>query len=353
MKKTKQSIIKDYILDQLKSGELKKGDRILSENKLAEFFSVSRQTVRKAIYDLEKEGYLVTRRGSGTYVKSMRKDKENIGILTQSLTDYIFPFIVMGAEEALKNTKCKSFIGNAKNDPVVERETLERWMDLGLKGMIVDPVVSATKQANVTLLKEISEQIPTVIINSDLNIQHAGTLVLNDYDCGSFAAKKFIKLGHKRVAVIYKAVHKAANERANGFIDTIKEHKQILLYELPFHGQETSDEVFNLIMSLLSLPKNNIPTAIFCSNDLVAMQVIMAAKKLNLDIPNDISLIGFDDADFAQALEISTFRHPKQQFGEKAAQMLLKMIEENNNGKPEKIVEKAVFIERKSLIQKK
>ncbi|WP_169960594.1 substrate-binding domain-containing protein, partial [Petrotoga sibirica] len=120
-----------------------------------------------------------------------------------------------------------------------------------------------------------------------------------------------------------------------------------------YYTAETSDEVFNLIMSLLSLPKNNIPTAIFCSNDLVAMQVIMAAKKLNLDIPNDISLIGFDDADFAQALEISTFRHPKQQFGEKAAQMLLKMIEENNNGKPEKIVEKAEFIERNSLIQKK
>lgn len=349
MKKTKQSIIKEYILDQMKNGDLKKGDRIPSENKLAEYFSVSRQTVRKALYDLEREGYLLTRRGSGTYVKSVKKDKENIGILTQSLTDYIFPFIVMGAEEVLKHTKYKSFIGNAKNDPHVEKETLERWLDLGLKGMIVDPVVSATKQANKNLLEEISEQIPTVIINSDLAIPHAGILVLNDYECGSLAASKFIELGHKKVAVIYKAVHKAAEERANGFIDKVKEFKKIMLYELPFHGQETSDEVFNLILSLLNFPKDNAPTAIFCSNDLVAMQVIIAAKKLRLEIPKDISLIGFDDADFAQALEISTFRHPKQQFGEKAAQMLLKMIEDNNNGKVEKVVEKSEFIERNSL----
>lgn len=353
MKKTKQSIIKEYILDQMKNGDLKKGDRIPSENKLAEYFSVSRQTVRKALYDLEKEGYLLTRRGSGTYVKSVKKDKENIGILTQSLTDYIFPFIVMGAEEVLKHTKYKSFIGNAKNDPHVEKETLERWLDLGLKGMIVDPVVSATKQANKNLLEEISEQIPTVIINSDLAIPHAGTLVLNDYECGSLAASKFIELGHKKVSVIYKAVHKAAEERANGFIDKVKEFKKIMLYELPFHGQETSDEVFNLILSLLNFPKDNAPTAIFCSNDLVAMQVIIAAKKLRLEIPKDISLIGFDDADFAQALEISTFRHPKQQFGEKAAQMLLKMIEDNNNGKSEKVVEKAEFIERNSLLKRK
>lgn len=352
MKKTKQSMIKEYILDQMKSGDLKKGDKLLSENQLAEYFSVSRQTVRKALFELEKEGYLTSKKGSGTYVKSVKKDKENIGILTQSLTDYIFPFIVMGTEEKLKNTRYKSFIGNAKNDPILEKEILERWVDQGVKGLIVDPVVSATKQANTNLLKEISEDIPTIIINSDLDIPHAGTLVLNDYECGAFAAEKYIELGHKRLAVIYKAVHKAAVERAEGFIDKVKENKKLILYEIPFHSQETSDTVLNLILSLLSLPKDNIPTAIFCSNDLVSMQVVIASKKLRLEIPKDISLIGFDDADFAQALELSTFRHPKQEFGEKAAQMLLKMIEDNNNGKAEKVVEKAEFIERNSLLKR-
>jgi len=352
VKKTKQEIIKEYILDQMRSGHLKKGDKILSENKLAEYFSVSRQTVRKALSDLENEGYLVSKRGSGTYVKSVKKNKENIGILTQSLTDYIFPFIVMGAEDQLKNTKYKSFIGNAKNDPIIEKEILERWMDDGVQGLIVDPVVSATKQANIQLLTQISEKIPMVIINSDLDIPKAGILVLNDYECGAFAAEKLLSLGHKRLAVVYKAIHKATVERANGFIDKAKEYKKNTLYELPFHALETSDTAINLIMSLLSLPKDIAPTAIFCSNDLVAMQVVMAAKRLRLEIPKDISIIGFDDADFAQALEISTFRHPKQKFGEKAAQMLLKMIEENNNGKAERVVEKAEFIERNSIAGK-
>ena len=95
-REVKYSILARAIREQIAAGTYKMGDRLPSENELSEEFSFSRQTVRQALGILEREGYLVRRRGSGTYVAKESpglKKSRTIGVITTYITDYIFPVI--------------------------------------------------------------------------------------------------------------------------------------------------------------------------------------------------------------------------------------------------------------------
>ena len=98
---------------------------------------------------------------------------------------------------------------------------------------------------------------------------------------------------------------------------------------------------------LLSLPKRLRPTAIFCYNDATALQLQLVAKRLGLKIPQDVSVIGFDDApigDFRETL--TTFAHPKEEVGKRAVDILLKML---HGEKAEKMIFQPELIERSSV----
>ncbi|MDQ0256780.1 DNA-binding LacI/PurR family transcriptional regulator [Evansella vedderi] len=80
------------------------------------------------------------------------------------------------------------------------------------------------------------------------------------------------------------------------------------------------------------------PTAIFCYNDLIALDVLKVLRKLNYKVPEDISIVGYDNSHLAEATEINltTVEHPKKELGEKAAHLLLDVIEGKSefNGDP-------------------
>ena len=287
--------------------------------------------------------------GSGTFIRKDEKRREytgTVGIIVQDLNNYIFPMIALGAEEELSKNGYDVLLGNADENPQKEAEILEKWYKDGVNGIIVDPVYSFTDQNNRELIREISKKIPTVVINSDLDIDNVGTLILDDYYCGRKAAQIFLNNGHRKLAVLYKAIHEPAQKRKNGFMDYLNEKKISFVLEQPFYEPERSGIAMSLAGSLLSLPKWQRPTGIFCINDSIALQTEMAIRKTDISIPDDLSLISFDDSTYASILNFSTFVHPKEEFGRKAVQMLLSIMD---GEKPSKEEVKIKFISRNSV----
>jgi GntR family transcriptional regulator of arabinose operon len=135
--------------------------------------------------------------------------------------------------------------------------------------------------------------------------------------------------------------------RAMSFIQRARELGFEKIYEKSFNVSEFTGAPMQVAYELLMMPKQLRPTAVFCYNDATALQLQLVAKRLGLTIPDDLSVIGFDDApigDFRDVL--TTFAHPKEEVGRKAAEILLKML---SGGEAEKCVLQPEFIERSSV----
>lgn len=340
--------IEEYLMNLIKSKQLKPNDKLPTEFELMDKFNASRETVRKAIRRLVVEGLIYRKPGVGTFVAEEKKNKL-IGISVQQITNYIFPYIVLGAEDEAFRNGYKLLLGNGYEDLSKERQLLIDWKNSGVKGMIIDPVCSALSRSNKELIRSFVEAgIKVVLMNSDLEIEGTSAVILDDMYGGKKAAEVFYENGHKRVAVLYKSTHLPSIFRAKAFIQRGKELGFKKIYERSFQPSEFTGIPIDYAHELLSLPSSERPTAVFCYNDITALQFYMVAKRYGLEVPKDLSLIGFDDAPIGDfRWQLSTFIHPKEEMGRKAVEILIKMMDGELSNFKYKI--KPEFVMRKSV----
>lgn len=337
------------MLDELRSGKYSVGDKLPTEKELMVKFSASRETVRKALERPVLKSLIVRRPGLGTFVSS-GTDNHLVGILVQQITSYIFPYVVLGAEDYLFRNEYKMLLGNSSEDPVKERQILTEWVESGVKGLIIDPVYSATRRSNKDLVKSVAKSgIKVVLVHSDWNLDQVSCVILDDAYGGKQAAEIFYNNGHRRAAIMYKSTHMPGVIRAESFIERCKQLGYDKVYEKAFNVSEFTGAPMQMAHELLALPDRIRPTAVFCYNDATALQLHLVAKRLSLRIPDDLSVIGFDDGpigDFRGIL--TTFAHPKEDVGRKAVEILLDMLD---GAKPQKLILKPELIERSSVVQ--
>ena len=114
--------------EQIRRGELRAGDRVPSENQLAEAYQVSRQTVRKALAILEQEGAIYALHGKGTFVSERVRPEHkshNIAVVTTYLSDYIFPRVIQGIDEVL-TAQGYSILLKIRGTPGARRQSVWR-----------------------------------------------------------------------------------------------------------------------------------------------------------------------------------------------------------------------------------
>lgn len=183
-----------------------------------ERFNASRETVRKALERLVVKNLVIRKPGLGTFVNIEKKNKV-VGILVQQITSYIFPYIALGAEEVLFANGYKMLLGNASEDPHKERQIINEWLEVGVDGLIIDPVYSATKRSNRDLIGEIAKRgTKVVLVHTNWDIEGVGSVVLDDWYGGEKAAEIFYQYGHRNVAVLYKTIHLPSVVRAQAFL---------------------------------------------------------------------------------------------------------------------------------------
>jgi len=139
---TKYSMLKAYLKDEILMGNIRPGEKIPSENNLAERFSLSRQTVRKAISVLVHEGFLYTRQGKGTFCKDRtagRRESRNIGVVTTYISEYIFPRVIQGIDKVLSENGYSIILKNTGNSIEKEASCLDDLLGKDIGGLIIEP----------------------------------------------------------------------------------------------------------------------------------------------------------------------------------------------------------------------
>ena len=164
--------------------------------------------------------------------------------------------------------------------------------------------------------------------------------VINDnYKGAMLAMEHLIKLGHTRIAhILGLDIELSTQERFRGYQDALKNA------EIPFDEQllrssdETMESGYFLTKDLLHV--TNDVTAIFAFNDLIALGAARAIREANLQIPTDISLVGYDDIPSAEYLEVplTTVNQPIVEIGRKATEILFEKIKSNDEHQLQQII---------------
>ncbi|HHX61469.1 MAG TPA: GntR family transcriptional regulator [Epulopiscium sp.] len=348
--KSKHIALYDWIKERIENKTFENGEKLISENTLCEKFGISRQTVRHAIGRLEQERLVERRRGSGTYIKSEglieKKKTMTIGVMTTYLDDYIFPSIINGIEEGLTKNGYSISLGLTRNRVENERNLLNSLLEKGIDGLIVEGTKSALPNPNLGIYKEFYKQgIPVLFINGYYKELAPNYVVVDDVLGGKIAVDYLISSGHKKITGIFKYDDIQGHKRYKGFQESIYK-AGITINEDDLMWFSTDDsKMFDQRYQAEILEKLKDVTGVVCYNDDIAVKLIKLLEASSIRVPEDISIISFDDSNLATMshIGITTVAHPGKVLGEMATKELLKIIEKNQY-KSEKVIKPKLII---------
>jgi LacI family transcriptional regulator len=191
--------------------------------------------------------------------------------------------------------------------------------------------------------------IPLVVLNRRLDDPSIPNVSANDQQGVEQAIDEAISLGHKNLAYINgKSSFRSSAERKQGFVNSLSKHRLTVQPEFMVNGDYSMESGFEKMKQLLDLPTP--PSLVFCANDDMAIGALKACFSKERKVPNDISIIGFDDIAFAQysTPALTTIHKPIDKISEIGMQMLIALM---NNGTLEKtqILVDTFLVKRESL----
>ena len=352
--------VKHLLVDRFADRQYRHGQKLPTEFELMKEMAVSRTTVRQALKELETDGLVERRHGSGTFFKDRRvaekSDKSGIiGLANFYFTDYIYPDIARGIEETLDEAGYSLALANSREAVDKEISSVVRLINQGVKGLILEPSRNLQTRTDHPMLKVLDDaEIPVVTTHWGIADKKLSTVTIDDIQAGYEAAQYLLSRGHTRIAIIYKYDIQAGYDRFIGYRNALNEadiplnSDWVLGYN---HAEESADKRQGYLLTRKLLSGAEHPTAIFYFNDNIAAQGYSAIQEAKLSIPGDISVIGFDNFRNTDTMfpPLTTFEHPKYDLGRWAAKILLDEMDGSRPSMPIKLVFEPVLVERESV----
>ena len=203
-----------------------------------------------------------------------------------------------GVTEAVKATGNIVLLAETGNDPCLEPKVIRHFIEQKVSA-IVYACIFTRKVAIPQILSQ--TDIPVFLLNCYSNNMEFPAVVPGEVSGGHTATNALIELGHKRIATITGEMFmEAASDRLRGYRNALATADLPFCSELVIEGNWLPSSGYSATRVLMSLSKP--PTAIFCQNDRMAIGCYEALKEMRLRIPEDISIIGYDDDEVARHL---------------------------------------------------
>ncbi|MGN1106824.1 MAG: substrate-binding domain-containing protein [Huintestinicola sp.] len=330
----KYEIIVSSLSEEIKKGFYPSGTFLPTEEKLAEIYGVSRQTVRKALSILEKNNIIEKKQGSGSMVKIKNpgKDSRKVAVIATYIDDYIFPGQLRGVEEVLSKSRYLAVLSATGNSIRNERRILEDILREPVAGILVEGTKTAFPNPNTALYEKLSElNIPIVFFNSRCPGLTSPLYVCADNRRGGYELVEYLlRKGHRSIASIFKADDIQGHERYSGYISAMFDNK---LYvsdsKTVWYTTETKAGLFDDPTKLLSSIGD--ATAVVCYNDEIAFMLIKLLTACGKKVPEDIAVVSFDNSNLSEmsAIKITSLSYGDKNIGTIAARKLVDIL----NGK--------------------
>ncbi len=300
---------------------------------------VKPETREKVLKAIEKLGYT-----PNSLARSFVLQKTHtIGLIISDITNPFFTTLARGVEDTAMGKNYSVILCNTDEKPEKEQIYLEV-----LARKRIDGILLASSTGKKSTLKTIFlRNIPLVLIDRKIEGLDNVDVVKGDNVFGAYLLiKNLIDLGHRRIGIILGYKHISTfYERLEGYKKALMEANLPIDDTLIKFGKPSKDSGFKLTMELLNMP--NPPTAIFGGNNFISIGVMIAIRELGLKIPDDISLVSFDDIEVMSQVYpfLTVISQPAYSMGVIATELLIRRIEDKD-----KIKEKREIILKPELI---
>lgn len=303
--------------------------------------TVTEETQERVLLAIEELGYQ-----ENLLAKSLKTQRTfTIGLLISDIQNPFFTAVVRGVEDVALRRGYHLFLCNTDEDPGREEEYVTELAKKRVDGLIVAP--AAARHNHVRWLETLNT--PFVFVDREVEGVEADAIRADNFLGMKMAVEHLVGLGHERIGIISGPLDKASGyERHRGFETALAAAGLDLEVELVRFGDFKTPSGYRRATELLQLPIP--PTALIAANNQMTLGALLAIRELGLSIPDDISVIGFDDMEWAPLADppLTTVAQPTYEMGVKSAQMLLDKIEETADGAPSRILLKTTLMERKS-----
>ncbi|MDD2534361.1 MAG: GntR family transcriptional regulator [Eubacteriales bacterium] len=333
LEEPKYEMVKQHVMQLLKQDIIRFGEKLPSEHELMSQFNVSRNTIRQAFSELTSLGLIYKEQGKGTYSKFVpksRNSKKIVAVITTYISDYIFPDIIFGIEEVLSGEGYSMLLSNTNNNKDKETQFLNNIIEHDVAGLIIEPTRSALANINQPIFDElIRKGVKIVFINATYDDVPASSVLLDDERGGFLAAEHLIRLGHTRIAGIFKKDDIQGLKRRKGFVAAMKQYKLPIEINQIVEYETTNEHIHPYILAKTLLSQPDRPTAFVCYNDNVAAIVVQAIRDRGLSIPESVAVVGFDDSkrSIDGSIKLTSVIHPKIEMGRRAASFMIEMLD--------------------------
>lgn len=246
-----------------------------------------------------------------------------IGLVVTTIADPFASEVACGIEQAASDLGYSVFLADSNADPNREQQIVQSFAERRVDGIIVTS--SRVGALYLPLLSEMG--VPIVLVNN----QHPGAFVhsvmIGNVGGGKAAANHLIGLGHRCIAYLGDhAGYQSDAERFQGYREALADAGLPFVPELVVHGDGKPEEAMRAMDTLLSLPGR--PTAVCCYNDMSALGAMRSIRLAGLRVPEDISVVGFDDLFLASYTEppLTTVRQPMRRMGLLAMESLFNLM---------------------------
>lgn len=264
---------------------------------------------------------------AASYIKTRKS--MTFGIIIADICNPLYSLIYKGIENVCANTDYALMLGNSNENPQEEMTVIDNMLNHGVDGIFIVP-----SQKNSDSLSRLSTaEIPCVFLQRKFKNSKMPFVYSDDYRGGYLAAKHLYTLGHR--SFLYIAPPKyisSAKERYDGFYAYLSEQdltEDCICIIKCDATRDGSHKAMNKWLKQQSDLKSLSATAIFCFSDYIAYGVYSALAKYNLHIPQDVSVIGYDNNEYSDIIAppLTTIDMRPHKIGKQAAELMLKMIE--------------------------
>lgn len=277
------------------------------------------------------------------------KKTKTIGLVIPDIRNPFFPELARGAEDKANEEGYNIIFCNTDDELAKEEKCIDMLVEKMVDGIIF--TASSRRKTGIEMLKQAS--IPIVLVDRDIDFKGVkGKIIVNNFQGAYQGVKHLLDCGYRKILFISGPLQsKPGIDRYGGYKKALKDFGIPDQEAMVLEGEYRSAWGYEAIKLLTQ--QGVVFDGLFCGDDLIGIGAIKALKELNINVPKEVGVVGFDDIYMAGLVdpELTTIKQPNYEMGYQAAGMLINSLEKKNVRKKNILLD-ATLVIRKSTIKK-
>ncbi len=273
------------------------------------------------------------------------KKTNTIGLIIPNINNPVFGESTRGVQDYADSNNIQIILGNTYYQYEKEEGLINTLREKQVDGFII----TTTNPRGAVLNSLVEEKVPFVLLYSTLKKGAFSAVGVDNFKGGYLATEHLVNIGHRRIGMIAGkfSISDRSLHRWHGYKQCLKDYN--LAYDKHLLSQANYSLPGGKVAMKKMLALQDPPTAVFCSNDYMALGAMKGARECGLSLPQDMSIVGFDDIQIASYVVpgLTTIHQPAYEMGKQGAKLLFRLMEEKQ-GKPVQTMLESSLVVRES-----